>query len=46
GYGLILAYIGHQTADRAMVEEGLAAIGGNERLDAARKLLEGVWLAK
>ena len=46
GYGLILAYIGHQTADRAMVEEGLAAIGGNERLDTVRKLLEGVWLAK
>ncbi|MEY5031233.1 MAG: hypothetical protein RL354_264 [Planctomycetota bacterium] len=44
GYGLILAYIGHQTADRAMVEEGLAAIAGNERLDTVRKLLEGVWL--
>jgi hypothetical protein len=44
GYGLILAYIGHQTADRAMVEEGLAVIQGNERLDTVRKLLEGVWL--
>jgi hypothetical protein len=44
GYGLILAYIGHQTAERAMVEEGLAAIAGNERLDTVRKLLEGVWL--
>jgi len=44
GYGLILAYIGHQTANRALVEEGLAGIAGNEKLDTTRKLLEGVWL--
>lgn len=44
GYGLVLAYIGHQTGDRALVEEGLAGIGGNEKLDTTRKLLEGVWL--
>ena len=44
GYGLLLAYIGHQTGDQAMVAEGLKAVGGNESLDASRKLLEGVWL--
>ncbi|MFM2165529.1 MAG: hypothetical protein RL325_1966 [Planctomycetota bacterium] len=44
GYGLVLAYIGHQTGDRALVAEGLAGIGGNEKLDTTRKLLEGVWL--
>ena len=40
GYGLVLAYIGHQTGDRALVAEGLAGIGGNEKLDTTRKLLE------
>jgi hypothetical protein len=44
GYGLLLAYIGHQTGDRAMVAEGLKAIGGNEKLDTSRQLLEAVWL--
>ncbi len=44
GYGLLLAYIGHQTVDRAMVEEGLAVIAGSEKLDLSRKLLEGIWL--
>jgi hypothetical protein len=44
GYGLVLAYIGHQTGDRALVEEGLAAITGNAELDAQRELLKGVWL--
>ncbi len=44
GYGILLAYIGHQTGDRKLVEEGLAVIGGNEKLDLSRKLLEGVWL--
>ena len=44
GYGILLAYIGHQTSDRKLVEEGLAVIGGNEKLDLSRKLLEGVWL--
>ncbi len=45
GYGLVLAYIGHQTGDRAMVEEGLAAIMGNAQHDAQRELLKGVWLS-
>ena len=43
-YGLMLAYIGHQTGDRKMVEEGLALMTGTEKLDTARKLIEGVWL--
>jgi hypothetical protein len=46
GYGLLLAYIGHQTADRAMVEEGLALVGGTPSLDASRELLQGVWLGE
>ncbi|MGA1223917.1 MAG: tetratricopeptide repeat protein [Phycisphaerales bacterium] len=46
GYGLILAYIGHQTGDRALIEEGLAGISGTEKLDASRKLLEAVWLGE
>jgi hypothetical protein len=44
GYGLVLAYIGHQTGERAMVEEGLAAMSGNESIVTTRKLLTGVWL--
>ena len=44
GYGLLLAYIGHQRADRAMIEEGLAHVGGTPALDTSRELLEGVWL--
>lgn len=43
-YGLMLAYIGHQTGDRKMVEEGLALMTGSEKLETARKLIEGVWL--
>ena len=44
GYGLVLAYIGHQTGERAMVEEGLAAMSGNESIVTTRNLLTGVWL--
>jgi hypothetical protein len=40
----VLAYIGHQTGDRAIVEEGLAAMSGNESIVTTRKLLTGVWL--
>ncbi len=43
-YGVLLAYIGHQTGDRKLVEEGLALVKGSEKLDESRKLLEGVWL--
>ncbi len=44
GYGLVLAYIGHQTENRALVEEGLKAITGTEKLDRQSELLKGVWL--
>lgn len=43
-YGFLLAYIGHQTGDKALVEEGLAKVEGNESLDTYGKLLRGVWL--
>lgn len=46
GYGLVLAYIGHQTNDRALVSEGLTAVTGSAELDAQRALLEGVWTPK
>ncbi|MFM7259013.1 MAG: hypothetical protein ACKO3W_00275 [bacterium] len=46
GYGLVLAYIGHQTSDRALVTEGLTAIVGSSELDAQRALLEAVWAPK
>jgi len=45
-YGLVLAYIGKQMADRALIEEGLSHIGGNTATDTLRELLEGIWLAR
>lgn len=44
GYGLVLAYIGHQLQDKTLVEEGLAAISGTPALDTEAALLRGVWL--
>jgi len=44
GYGLVLAYIGHQTDNRTLIEEGLKAITGTEKLDRQCELLKGVWL--
>lgn len=44
GYGLVLAYIGHQLQDKALVEEGLAAVSGSPTLDTESALLRGVWL--
>lgn len=43
-YGFLLAYIGHQTGDKALVGEGLEAIAGSERLETERELLAGIWL--
>jgi hypothetical protein len=43
-YGLVIAYIGHQTGDAKLVEEGLSFVGGNQSLDTNRELLRGVWL--
>jgi len=45
-YGLVLAYLGHQLRDQALVEKGLDAIGGNERLDAQAELLKAIWIKK
>ena len=36
--------IGHQTADKPLMEEGLALVKGNESLDTYGALLRGVWL--
>jgi len=44
GYGLVLAYIGHQVGDRKLVEEGLAVIKGGEQIETQRMLLEDIWL--
>ena len=43
-YGFVVAYLGHQLSDRAMVSEGLSFVKGNERLDTSRALLESIWL--
>jgi hypothetical protein len=43
-YGFLLAYIGHQTGDKALVEEGLGVVKGNESLDTYGALLRGIWL--
>ena len=43
-YGFLLAYIGHQTSNRVLVEEGLAKVQGNESLDAYGALLRSIWL--
>lgn len=46
GYGLVLAYIGHQTGNAALVEEGLSSIQGTPAYDSVRELLGGVWMPK
>lgn len=43
-YGFLLAYIGHQTGDRALVEEGLREVAGTPSLDTYGELLRGIWL--
>lgn len=43
-FGLLLAYLGHQLEDRALVLEGLAEITGNPTNDVLRELLQEVWL--
>lgn len=43
-YGFLLAYIGHQTGDKSLVEEGLKQVEGNESLDTYGALLRGIWL--
>lgn len=43
-YGFVLAYIGRQTGDKALVREGLAHIAGNDAAVSLRTLLEEIWL--
>jgi tetratricopeptide (TPR) repeat protein len=47
GYGLLLAYLGHQFGDREIVREGLRTIdgSGDERIEPLAQLLHAVWLA-
>jgi hypothetical protein len=42
----VLAYIGHQIGDRALVEEGLREIAGTPSLDTSGELLRGIWLSE
>jgi hypothetical protein len=42
--GFLLAYIGHQTADRAMMEEGLSVLEESDPTDRLLPLLKSVWL--
>ena len=42
-YGFVLAYLGHQLRDPALVKRGLDAIGGNDQLDAQAELLRAIW---
>lgn len=44
GYGLSLAYLGHQMANRSLVEEGLRSLTGSTENDLLRELLQDVWL--
>ena len=44
GYGMILAYIGHQTDQPELVSEGLAYVKGGARWDDFGALLRGIWL--
>ncbi|MDZ4830285.1 MAG: hypothetical protein SGJ09_08835 [Phycisphaerae bacterium] len=46
GYALTLAYIGHQLADRAIVEEGLKSLVGSMEDDLLRDLLAQLWLGQ
>ena len=43
GYGLILAYIGHQLRDQELVKEGLSHVKGGVRWDSLGDLLRGIW---
>lgn len=47
GYGLLLAYLGHQFGDREIVREGLRTIdgSGDERIEPLAQLLYAIWLA-
>lgn len=44
--GFLLAYIGHQTSDRSLVEEGLAVMSENIPDDPLYPLLRSIWLSE
>jgi len=43
--GLLLAYLGHLTGDRAAIQEGLSHVKGKPQDETLRQLLEKIWLA-
>ncbi len=43
-HGLVLAYLGRQASDAAIIERGIAAIEAEKADDALAKLLRTVWL--
>jgi tetratricopeptide (TPR) repeat protein len=45
-YALVLAYVGHQLSNRALVEEALGVMSGSDDWDAMRELLRGIWLSE
>ena len=45
GYGLTLAYIGHQLGDEAMVTDGLMALSDDPDAASLRRILRAVWLS-
>ena len=43
--GLLLAYLGHLTGDRAAIQEGLSHMKGKPQDETLRQLVEKIWLA-
>jgi hypothetical protein len=46
GFGLTLAYIGHQIQEPKVIEEGLTFVRGTPRGDAFAELLNAIWLGE
>ena len=44
GYGITLAYLGHQLDEKDFVKEGLEAVTGTMENDLLRELLSQIWL--
>lgn len=44
GFGLLLAYVGRQTGDRALITEGLSALRKSAGDEPLAELLESIWL--
>jgi tetratricopeptide (TPR) repeat protein len=45
-YAFLLAYLGHQLGDRALVEQGLNRLDSLSPNDSLAKLLRGIWLGE